>query len=130
MPLDKPAISILIIDDDEDDFFITSEYLRQIEEYTPTIEWSYKYSDAIEHVKNRRYDIYFVDYRLGAKTGLDFLKEAIRFGCEEPIVLLTGKGNKEIDIEAMQVGATDYLVKTELNADKLERCLQIGRAHV
>ncbi|HYH14664.1 MAG TPA: PAS domain S-box protein, partial [Flavisolibacter sp.] len=124
MPLDKPAIRILIIDDDEDDYFITSEYLRQIEEYTPTIEWSYKYADAIEHVKSRKYDIYFVDYRLGAKTGLDFLKEAIRLGCEEPIVLLTGKGNKEIDIEAMQVGATDYLVKTELNADKLERCLR------
>src|SRR5215217_7305779 len=124
MPLDKPAIRILIIDDDEDDYFITSEYLRQIEEYTPTIEWSYKYTDAIEHVKSRRYDIYFVDYRLGAKTGLDFLKEAIRLGCEEPIVLLTGKGNKEIDIEAMQVGATDYLIKTELNADKLERCLR------
>lgn len=124
MPLDKPAIRILIIDDDEDDYFITSEYLRQIEEYSLTIAWSYKYADAIEHVKNRGYDIYFVDYRLGAKTGLDFLKEAIRLGCEEPIVLLTGKGNKEIDIEAMQIGATDYLVKTELNADKLERCLR------
>jgi PAS domain S-box-containing protein len=124
MPLDKPSIRILIIDDDEDDYFITSEYLRQIEEYSPTIEWSYKYADAIEQVKSRKYDIYFVDYRLGAKTGLDFLKEAIRLGCEEPIVLLTGKGNKEIDIEAMQVGATDYLVKTELNADKLERCLR------
>lgn len=124
MPLDKPAIRILIIDDDEDDYFITSEYLRQIEEYTLTIEWSYKYADAIEQVKSRKYDIYFVDYRLGAKTGLDFLKEAIRLGCEEPIVLLTGKGNKEIDIEAMQIGATDYLVKTELNADKLERCLR------
>jgi PAS domain S-box-containing protein len=124
MPQDKPEIRILIIDDDEDDYFITSEYLRQIEEYHLSIEWAYKYADAIEHVKQRRYDIYFVDYRLGAKTGLDFLKEAIRLGCEEPIVLLTGKGNKEIDIEAMQVGATDYLVKTELNADKLERCLR------
>ena len=124
MPQDKPDIRILIIDDDEDDYFITSEYLRQIEEYHLSIEWAYKYADAIEHVKQRRYDIYFVDYRLGAKTGLDFLKEAIRLGCEEPIVLLTGKGNKEIDIEAMQVGATDYLVKTELNADKLERCLR------
>ncbi|MEJ7913912.1 MAG: ATP-binding protein, partial [Chitinophagaceae bacterium] len=58
------------------------------------------------------------------KTGLDFLKEAVRLGCEEPIVLLTGKGNKEIDIEAMQTGATDYLIKTDLNADKLERCIR------
>jgi PAS domain S-box-containing protein len=65
-----------------------------------------------------------VDYRLGAKTGLDFLKEAVQLGCEDPIVLLTGKGNKEVDIEAMQMGATDYLIKTELNADKLERCIR------
>ncbi|RYY95567.1 MAG: hybrid sensor histidine kinase/response regulator [Chitinophagaceae bacterium] len=121
---EKPTIRILIIDDDEDDYFITSEYLRQIEEYQLVINWSYKFSDAIEHVRRRQFDIYFVDYRLGAKTGLDFLKEAIRLGCEEPIVLLTGKGNKEIDIEAMQVGATDYLVKTDLNADKLERCIR------
>ena len=120
----KPAIRILIIDDDEDDFFITSEYLRQIEEYTLSIDWAYKFNDAVEHARNRNYDIYFVDYRLGAKTGLDFLKEASRLGCEEPIVLLTGKGNKEVDIEAMQIGATDYLVKTDLNADKLERCIR------
>jgi len=120
----KPTIRILIIDDDEDDYFITSEYLRQIEEYQLVINWSYKFSDAIDQVQQRQYDLYFVDYRLGAKTGLDFLKEAKRLGCEEPIVLLTGKGNKEIDIEAMQIGATDYLVKTDLNADKLERCIR------
>ncbi|RYY39184.1 MAG: hybrid sensor histidine kinase/response regulator [Chitinophagaceae bacterium] len=124
MPSNKPTIRILIIDDDEDDYFITSEYLRQIEEYHLQINWSYKFSDAIDQVRKRHFDIYFVDYRLGAKTGIDFLKEAIRLGCEEPIVLLTGKGNKEIDIEAMQIGATDYLVKTDLNADKLERCIR------
>ncbi|TCJ17820.1 hybrid sensor histidine kinase/response regulator [Flaviaesturariibacter flavus] len=124
MPITKPTIRILIIDDDEDDYFITSEYLRQIEEYNLVINWAYKFSDAIDQVQKRAFDIYFVDYRLGAKTGIDFLKEAIRLGCEEPIVLLTGKGNKEIDIEAMQIGATDYLVKTDLNADKLERCIR------
>ncbi len=124
MPQTKPAINILIIDDDEDDFFITSEYMRQIEEYNLSIDWCYRFNDAVEHLKTRKYDMYFVDYRLGGKTGLDFLKEAVSIGCEEPIVLLTGKGNKEVDIEAMQMGATDYLIKTELNADKLERCIR------
>src|SRR5215217_68445 len=124
MSLSKPAVKILIIDDDEDDFFITSEYLRQIEEYNLSIDWCYRFNDAVEHLKKRSHHMYFVDYRLGAKTGLDFLKEAVQLGCEEPIVLLTGKGNKEVDIEAMQMGATDYLVKTELNADKLERCIR------
>jgi PAS domain S-box-containing protein len=114
----------LIVDDDEDDFFITSDYLRQIEEYKLSIDWCYKFNDAVEHLKTGSYDLYFVDYRLGAKTGLDFLKEAVKYGCEEPIVLLTGKGNKAVDIEAMQIGATDYLIKTELNEDKLERCIR------
>ena len=114
----------MIVDDDEDDFFITSEYLKQIQEYRLQIDWCYRFNDAIQHLQKRSYEMYFVDYRLGAKTGLDFLKEAVRLGCEEPIVLLTGKGNKDVDIEAMQMGATDYLVKTELTTDKLERCIR------
>lgn len=122
--LNPSSVRILIIDDDEDDFFITSEYLKQIQEYRLQIDWSYRFNDAIQHLQKREYDMYFVDYRLGAKTGLDFLKEAVRLGCEEPIVLLTGKGNKDVDIEAMQMGATDYLIKTELTTDKLERCIR------
>ena len=118
------AVRVLIIDDDEDDFFITSEYLKAIQEYKLQIDWTYKFNDAIEQLQKRAYDIYLVDYRLGAKTGLDFLKEAVRVGAEEPIVLLTGKGNKSVDIEAMQMGATDYLIKTELTTEKLERCIR------
>lgn len=122
--LNQTPIRILIVDDDEDDFFITSEYLKQIQEYNLKVDWCYRFNDAIKLLGECAYDMYFVDYRLGAKTGLDFLKEAVAQGCEEPIVLLTGKGNKAVDIEAMQMGATDYLIKTELNVDKLERCIR------
>ncbi|WP_132055956.1 hybrid sensor histidine kinase/response regulator [Pseudocnuella soli] len=120
----EQPIRILIIDDDEDDFYITSEYLKQIQEYKLQVDWCFRFNDAIQFLQSRAYDMYFVDYRLGAKTGLDFLKEAVALGVEEPIVLLTGKGNKAVDIEAMQMGATDYLIKTELNVDKLERCIR------
>jgi PAS domain S-box-containing protein len=124
MTLFNTTIKVLVVDDDEDDFLITSELLKQITEYKVVADWCYKYQDAIEQLKSRNYDIYFVDFRLGAKTGLDFLKEAEILGLEEPIVLLTGKGNKKVDIEAMQMGATDYLVKSDLNTDKLERCIR------
>lgn len=124
MSLFKTPVKILIIDDDEDDFFITSEYLKQIQEYQLQIDWCYKFNDALQLLKERKYNIFFVDYRLGARTGLDFLKEAVRLDVEEPIILLTGKGNKDVDIEAMQMGATDYLIKTELTTDKLERCIR------
>ena len=50
--------------------------------------------------------------------------------CEQPMILLTGKGNQEIDILAMEAGAVDYLVKSELSPEKLERCIRyaLGRS--
>ncbi len=115
---------ILIVDDDEDDFFITSEYINSIPGFSPIVDWSYNYNDALKKMLSKSYDIYFVDYRLGIKTGMDLLHDAIESGCEAPIVLLTGKGTQEIDIKAMESGAYDYLIKSELNSEKLERCIR------
>ncbi len=115
---------VLIVDDDEDDFFLTSEYIKNIKGGAFVIDWCYRYRDALKSINDREYDIYFIDYRLGAKTGLDLLKEALKNNCEEPMILLTGKGNQLIDVEAMQAGAIDYLVKSELNTEKLERCIR------
>ncbi len=115
---------ILIIDDDEDDFFITSDYIKRIPEGKFHIDWCFRYQDALEKLKQHTYHLYFVDYYLGAKTGLDLIREATEQHCEEPMVLLTGKGNQAIDRQAMQAGAMDYLVKSELNVEKLERCIR------
>ncbi|MBO9570634.1 MAG: response regulator, partial [Chitinophagaceae bacterium] len=120
----KLLTNILIIDDDEDDFFITSDYIKKITDRKFKIDWCYKYTDAINHIRKQHYDLYFIDYYLGAKTGLDLIKEAINLQCEEPMVLLTGKGNQMIDREAMQAGAMDYLIKSELNVEKVERCIR------
>ncbi len=124
MPAPERTIRVLIIDDDEDDFFITTDYIKQIDTGNFKIDWCPIYQDALKKVVARQHDIYFVDYRLGAKTGLDLLKEAIALKCEEPIVLLTGKGNQKVDKEAMEEGAFDYLIKSELNTEKLERCIR------
>lgn len=117
-------MNVLIIDDDEDDFYITSQYLKEIKEFDVQSDWSYNIVDAQQKLASNGYDIYLLDYRLGAKTGLELLREAIAAGCTKPIVLLTGKGTAEIDKLAVESGAYDYLVKSDINADKLERCLR------
>lgn len=120
----KPEKRILIVDDDEDDYFITSEYIKNIFANNFIVDWSYNYKDALHKLASNEYDIYFVDYRLGVKTGMDLLSDAIARGCEAPIILLTGKGTQEIDVKAMESGAYDYLIKSELNTEKLERCIR------
>src|ERR1700744_2022734 len=124
MSTQKDIVKILIVDDDEDDFIITGEYIHHIPSIQFQTDWCPIYDKALKHMVNKDYDLYFVDYRLGAKSGVDLLKEALNSGCEEPIVLLTGKGNYEVDIEAMQLGAVDYLIKTELSTEKIERSIR------
>lgn len=119
----KP-VRILIIDDDEDDYVLTSGFLKAIEDRKLDIQWCYNYKTALQHIAAKAFDLYLVDYRLGAKTGIDLLKEAMAMNCEEPIILLTGKGNSNIDKQAMEMGAVDYLIKAELTTEKLERCIR------
>ncbi|HLO69507.1 MAG TPA: PAS domain S-box protein [Flavipsychrobacter sp.] len=115
---------ILIVDDDKDDFFITSEHIKKIPRINVQIDWCDDYDTALNHIAHRNYDIYFVDYLLGAKSGVELLQDALKLNCEEPIVMLTGKGRRLLDIEAMESGAVDFLVKSEINTEKVERSIR------
>jgi PAS domain S-box-containing protein len=115
---------ILIVEDDEDDFLIIEACIKDIPEKAFRIDWCYDYNEALQRIGQACYDIYFVDYLLGEKTGLELLQEAIAMGCEEPLVLLTGIGNRQVDVQAMTIGAVDFLVKSEINTEKLERCIR------
>jgi two-component system, sporulation sensor kinase E len=115
---------ILIIEDDQDDFLIIEACIKDIPDKDFRIDWCYRYDEALHRIAHDGYDLYFVDYLLGEKTGLELLKEAIAMGCEEPLVLLTGVRNREVDVQAMTIGAVDYLVKSEINTEKLERCIR------
>lgn len=122
--MNQDIIKLLIVDDDEDDFFLTTDYIKQIESKKFDITWARSFGEGIDQILNNRFDLCFFDFLLGAKTGLDLLKAAISRGVSVPIVLLTGKGDRQVDVEAMRLGAMDYLVKGELDAQKLDRCIR------
>ncbi len=65
-----------------------------------------------------------MDYRLGEQDGLAFLREAISRGCDAPIIIITGQGDREVDITAMKAGAADYLIKGQFSAHELERSMR------
>ena len=117
-------VRILIIDDDEDDFALTRDLISGIRGGEFQIDWCRDYNEGSTAIFNSIYNIYFIDYYLGAKTGIDLLREAIQRDCKDPIILLTGQGNPKVDIEAMRSGAADYLIKSELTSEKLERCIR------
>ncbi|ELR69271.1 Multi-sensor Hybrid Histidine Kinase [Fulvivirga imtechensis AK7] len=129
MAKDK-QINVFLIDDDEDDFVIVKDYLAELNGQTTfNLKWESDYQRAVESVCTNHYNICLVDYRLGAKNGLDFIKSVRSSGCEVPLILLTGKGDREIDYEAMRLGASDYLIKTEIDASMLGRSIRYAISH-
>src|SRR5437660_3190035 len=78
----------------------------------------------MEVMERNHHVVYLVDYRLGGRNGLDLLREARERGCRGPIILLTGQGEREVDLEAMKAGAADYLIKGQIDAAQLERSIR------
>ncbi|GAB4180930.1 MAG: hypothetical protein Kow00100_22750 [Geothermobacteraceae bacterium] len=115
---------ILIVDDDEDDVLIARDLLEEVVGTSYQVEWLADYDRALAALLAGEADACLLDYRLGARTGLDLLREARAGSCEMPIIVLTGQNDREIDLEAMEAGASDYLVKSQLNAPLLERSIR------
>ncbi len=89
-----------------------------------SLHWTPSFEDGLAQVTSRSHDVYLLDYRLGARTGIELLLEALAVGVSTPIILLTGRGDPETDERAMQVGAADYLVKGQITAPLLERSIR------
>ncbi|HLP51665.1 MAG TPA: ATP-binding protein [Chitinophagales bacterium] len=117
-------INVLVIDDDDDDLFLTCDCLRLIDTYTITIETERNYKSAREKILENKHHIYLVDYLLGPHTGVELIRDCVAAGINKPFILLTGKGDRQIDIDAARAGAYDYLTKSDLNAELLERSLR------
>ncbi|MEL6132620.1 MAG: hybrid sensor histidine kinase/response regulator, partial [Bacteroidota bacterium] len=103
---------------------ITRDLVEDINHQNYTLDWVSGYEQAREWLMKDMHEVYLVDYRLGRQTGLDLLSYALEQGLEKPIILLTGQGDFEIDQLAMASGASDYLVKKDLTADRLERAIR------
>jgi two-component system cell cycle sensor histidine kinase/response regulator CckA len=117
-------VRVLLVDDDEDDFIITRDLLAKIKDHQYRLDWVNSYDAALTAIERREHDICLLDYRLGERTGLELLRETKTFPARPPMILLTGQGDREIDLEATKAGAADYLIKGQINSDKLERAIR------
>jgi len=119
-------IKILLVDDDEDDYVIVRELVSEISTWKPELDWAKTYDEALEKIQGKQYDVYLFDYRLGhgEHTGLELLHKTINLGCKSPIIILTGQDDYHVDMEAIRKGASDYLIKGQINSSLLEKSIR------
>jgi signal transduction histidine kinase len=130
--MEKYRLSILLVEDDEDDYLIVQNLLSQIEGWAFDLDWVRTYDTALEALARRTYDVCLVDYRLNGHSGLDLLRQ-VSVTCKAeaeggsscpPMIMLTGYGNPKLDLAAMKAGAADYLIKGNIDATMLERSIR------
>ena len=117
-------IKVLLVEDDEDDFVIIETLLKEVGELSIALDWESDSDEAIKKIVEQDHDVYVIDYRLGARTGLELLTEARAMGVDKPFVLLTGLGGSTLDRDAIDLGAADYLVKGEFDGRLLSRSIR------
>lgn len=130
VPPDAEPLRVLLVEDDEDDYVLLRALFEEIDGVRYALQWVRAYDEAVVAIRAERPDIVISDYRLGGHTGLDLLRDLGPQALGVPVILLTGQGDRSVDLEAMHMGAADYLVKGSLDALLLERSIRYAvRTH-
>ena len=99
---------VLLVDDEEDFLEVMSERMKargmQVETCTSA-------EAAIEKIKTEAFDAIILDFMMPGIDGMHALKEIKAKRPEAQIILLTGHATVEKGVEAMKLGATDFLEK-------------------
>lgn len=117
-------LRVLLIDDQEFQYQMVNDFLDTVWNGHYCLDWSATYTDGKAKIIEGIYDVCLVDYELGQHSGLDLIQEMSDAENAPPMILLTGHGNRRVDLRAMEAGAVDYIDKTYLRAATLERSIR------
>jgi diguanylate cyclase (GGDEF)-like protein len=120
---------VLIVDDDEDDLYLITDALSEVANTRYDITTASSPLLAMLELSKTTFDVIFSDYRLGAATGVDLINSVRGAGIDTPIILLTGISDQLIDNAALKAGSSDFIPKTSLNPDVLDRSVRYSLAH-
>lgn len=119
--MSRQRFTVLIVDDSPEDRELYRRYLLGDQEYAYTLLEADLGQQGLELWQQHQPDAVLLDYRLPDLDGLGFLARLLsphRPTCL-PVVIITGQGSEAIAIQAIKVGAQDYLVKEAITPEQL-----------
>ena len=116
-------MNILLVDDDEVDRMAVVRALRSAG-LDATLREVGSVGAAVTALGESAFDCVLLDYRLPGGDGLDVLRTVKLDELGTPVIILTGHGDEQTAVEFMKAGASDYLPKSALSADRLAQSLR------
>ncbi len=110
-PAADERIAVLLVEDDANQAELVTRTLRRQD--SPFIVTTVRDGPACLAAMTRgSYSIILLDYSLPRMTGLEVLAEIRKRGALTPVVMVTGQGDERVAVEAMRIGAADYITKS------------------
>ena len=119
-------IRVLMVDDNENDVLLTHRMLEKLtsEKLDLHIDRCRSISEALAYLAAQKPDAVLLDLGLPDSHGLATLEIILGLAPSLPVVVFTDLVDEELAIQAVQIGAQDYLVKTQVNSHSLLRSLR------
>ena len=112
--------SLLVVDDDKHICAAMADYLRSLGHRTET---AMSCSQALSRIREFNFEVVLCDVNLGDQDGFHLLEWAVQNKPEMAVILITGYGTIESAVEAIRMGAFDYLTKPVID-DELNFSIQ------
>lgn len=110
---------ILIIEDNPADAVLIREILNDVDENATSIVHEKRLATGIACLSHNSIDIILLDLGLPDSQGLDTLRRVYESAGNIPIVVMTGLSDKALGLNAVQMGAQDYLIKGQFDGNLL-----------
>ncbi|GER86585.1 acetoacetate metabolism regulatory protein AtoC [Dictyobacter vulcani] len=116
------SLAILIIDDEP---YLPHQFARFLKRQGYDVFTAAEGEAGLAELHHRTLDLVLLDLRLPRFSGLEILSQIRKFDADIPVVILTAYGDVQSAVEAMKLGAVDYLLK---GFDLAELLLVVQRA--
>ncbi len=117
--MEPQSLNILLVDDDSFFADVVGEQLKDECKHQVTIARSAREAQELLEKKASFFDVILTDYYMPEMTGLDLLQWMQGQQIETPVVMLTAAGSDVVAVEAMKLGAYDYVRKEQLDLQHL-----------
>ena len=117
-------LDVLVVDDDFGDYDAVARALRKVESFEISVTRAKTVEAARKLVQERSFDIYFIDYNLGAESGARIFQEIGGRSSRGAAILLTGLTNREVQEIALRAGAICCVNKSDISPTMLETTMR------
>jgi diguanylate cyclase (GGDEF)-like protein/PAS domain S-box-containing protein len=121
---DKVGIHLLLIEDNTLEALFLGDLLEKGDPTGIQMSHVHHFNDGLELIHQTPFDVVLLDLSLPDAQGLNRLSQICHFVPELPVIAITGEDNQNTAVEALRLGAQDYLVKGRIDGDLLVRSLR------